>query len=139
MTSLRSTVIISFSVIINDSRTEVIGRAYVLLLQFIIRALIIASVIGRVIMKRLPLPFFVSISTIPETAEMLFFTTSIPTPRPEISLTVSFVEKPGRKIKSIASRSVTVLISLTNPFCRALILTFSTLMPPPSSSISMTT
>ena len=35
----------------------------------------------------------------PPSASTFFFTTSIPTPRPETSVTFSAVEKPGRKIK----------------------------------------
>src|SRR6266567_1108312 len=104
-----------------------------------INALMMARVIGRVMVTRQPTPGWLSISTMPETAAMLFLTTSIPTPRPEMSLTLSLVEKPGRKSRSRASRSETASTAEINPFSNALRFTLSSSIPLPSSSTSMTT
>ena len=47
----------------------------------------------------LPLPAVEWICTWPPSSLMLRLTTSMPTPRPETSLTASAVEKPGAKIE----------------------------------------
>ena len=65
---------------------------------------------------------------------IFFTTTSIPTPRPESSVTFSFVEKPGSVINwniSLSEYSISLLIS---PFFLALAKIFSLLSPCPSSS-----
>ena len=65
-------------------------------------------------------------------------TTSMPTPRPETSETVSAVEKPGRKIRLSISSSVSTSSSAIRPRDTAMPRTRSRLMPRPSSLISMT-
>ena len=52
---------------------------------------------------------------------MLVLTTSIPTPRPEISVTTLLVEKPGAKIKFKASESdsLSAALSSIRPFLTA--------------------
>ena len=52
-----------------------------------------------------PVPGLDCTSTVPPILSMLVFTTSMPTPRPETLVTLSAVEKPGRKIRLVASRS----------------------------------
>ena len=66
----------------------------------------IASVSGRRTLTLMPKPSDDSISTDPPSAVMLRLTTSIPTPRPETSVTTSAVEKPGAKIRFQTSASV---------------------------------
>ena len=65
-------------------------------------AWMIASVIGSMIRNVVPSPTVVTMSIVPFSSWMFFFTTSRPTPRPEISLTALAVEKPGVKISSCA-------------------------------------
>ncbi len=50
-------------------------------------------------MKAVPLPGVLSTATLPRSARTASRTTSSPTPRPDSSLTVSRVEKPGSKIR----------------------------------------
>ena len=57
-------------------------------------------------MKAHPLPGEVSARTVPPTSWTMLWTTSRPTPRPEISVTCPAVENPGRKRKSMSSASV---------------------------------
>ena len=57
-----------------------------------------ASVSGSLIENVVPLPGSVWISMRPRSASMFRRTTSMPTPRPEISVIFSAVEKPGWKI-----------------------------------------
>jgi len=59
-----------------------------------------ARVMGMVSMKRVPLPFRVSTSIMPLWRVMFSFTTSRPTPLPEVTLTLSAVVNPGMKIRS---------------------------------------
>ncbi|CRZ41267.1 Uncharacterised protein [Vibrio cholerae] len=56
--------------------------------------------------KRLPRPNSESTSICPPSSSMLRLTTSIPTPRPEMSETCSAVENPGAKIKLMICLSV---------------------------------
>ncbi len=58
-----------------------------------------ASVKGSRKMKAVPLPGVLSTATVPRVRRTASRTTSSPTPRPESSLTVSRVEKPGSKIR----------------------------------------
>ncbi len=60
---------------------------------------VIASVSGRKMRKVVPWPSSVVISTRPLIDSMLRRTTSMPTPRPETSVTFSAVEKPGAKMR----------------------------------------
>ena len=68
-------------------------------------------------------------------------TTSIPTPRPETSVTCSAVLKPGRKMKSRVSASVRRAASsgVVSPSSMALARIFCASMPRPSSVTSTTT
>ena len=68
--------------------------------SYYVSALMIASVIGKVMEIVVPTPTSLSNSISPERREILFFTTSMPTPRPEMSLTLSAVEKPGINSRS---------------------------------------
>ena len=63
-------------------------------------------------------------------------TTSMPTPRPERSVTASAVEKPGAKIRFQTSASVG-LSAIGMPFSRAFARMRSRLRPLPSSLTSM--
>ena len=58
-----------------------------------------ASVSGSRTVMVVPLPGTESISTVPRRASMARLTTSMPTPRPETLVTVSEVEKPGKKMR----------------------------------------
>ena len=60
---------------------------------------IIASVSGSFIVNVEPSPSFDVTSTLPRSFSIFFLTTSIPTPRPEILVTLSAVDKPGAKIR----------------------------------------
>jgi hypothetical protein len=68
---------------------------------------------------------------------MFFFTTSMPTPRPETSVTTSAVEKPGAKIRPRPRRRSS-LSGASMPRSRALASSFSRFRPLPSSRTSMT-
>ncbi len=101
-----------------------------------------ASVIGNVMVRRVPCPGSDSTSMMPDRREMLVFTTSIPTPRPDISSATSLVETPGRKIRLKTSRRVSspACCASTTPrstaFCTRRLRSSS---PAPSSSTVMTT
>ena len=62
-----------------------------------------ASVNGSRIKNWDPSPGVEFSSTVPRNFSTPFFTTSMPTPRPETSVILSTVEKPGRKIKLFTS------------------------------------
>ncbi len=64
-----------------------------------------ARVSGILILIVVPRPGWLCRSTVPPIFSMFVLTTSMPTPRPETLLTLAAVEKPGRKIRSSASRS----------------------------------
>ena len=70
-----------------------------------------ANVSGILIRIVVPAPGTLSMSTWPPNLSTLVFTTSIPTPRPEILVTVFAVEKPGRKMSLILSLSSIFLAS----------------------------
>ena len=97
-----------------------------------------ASVIGSVIVKRVPTPRSVSMSIMPPSLATFVLTTSRPTPRPETWLADSFVEKLGRKSRSSSWRSSVAAAASSSPLRTAVSRTRSRSMPPPSSSISMT-
>ena len=61
--------------------------------------------IGNSSENRVACPGFERIRTTPPTVLAMSCTTSSPTPRPEISVTASLVEKPGRKRNSSSSAS----------------------------------
>ena len=80
-----------------------------------------ASVRGSLIRKSVPLPTSDLISTLPPRRSRLVLTTSMPTPRPEMSVTFSAVDRPGRKMRATLSwsdmpRSFSAVIS---PLARA--------------------
>ena len=96
----------------------------------------IASVSGSKIRIVVPAPCFDWISTWPPISWMLRFTTSMPTPRPETSVTCSAVEKPGAKISIPTSSSV--IFSLTAiPWESAFARMRSRFSPAPSSVTSI--
>ncbi len=100
-----------------------------------------ASVRGSRSSTVVPTPTWVSSSTWPPSFSVLERTTSMPTPRPEMSETVSAVEKPGANTRLTISRSVISLAwaSLTIPLAMALASTFFGSMPRPSSVMAMIT
>ena len=65
-----------------------------------------ARVRGSTTLKVEPFPTSVTTFTSPESFSIFVFTTSIPTPRPEISETSAFVENPGWKTKLTNSSSL---------------------------------
>ena len=123
----------------SDSRTAVVGITNRSAPTPTSRPSSTASVSGSVIRNVVPLPGSVRISIRPRSASMLRRTTSMPTPRPEISVTLSAVEKPGSKISTLissadgvrAGRDQAALDRLRHDLarCRG---------PAPSSAISMT-
>ena len=115
------------------------GIANVSLPKRTMRDLTIASVIGRVRVKTVPFPGSVETSTNPPREASINLTTSSPTPRPEVSDTVSLVLKPASNMNSRISFSSRSSLVVIIPRATALFLTFPTSMPRPSSDISMTT
>ena len=101
----------------------------------------IARVTGRVIENLVPLPTSVVTSIMPLSLAMLVLTMSMPTPRPETSLACSRVEKPGAKMRLMAS--VGAMLAASSGLMRFLRAARSRMrsqsMPLPSSSTSMTT
>ncbi len=90
----------------SDSITKFSGRMKISLPTFTDIPSRIASVSGSTIRVVVPRPATDVISTWPPIDWMLRFTTSIPTPRPDTSVTVSAVEKPGAKISCQTSSSL---------------------------------
>ena len=78
------------------------------------------------------------ISILPRIFSMLRRTTSIPTPRPERSVTFSAVEKPAAKMRSKISRSSRFSSARIIPRSIAFLRIFAAFKPRPSSSIWMT-
>jgi len=74
-----------------------VGIVYLDFPTLILIPLIMASVRGSFMEIVVPLSGTLSTKIVPPTMEMLLLTISIPTPRPENSVTFSFVEKPGVK------------------------------------------
>ena len=71
---------------------------------------------------------------IPERFAMLFFTTSMPTPRPESAVTCRAVEKPGQEdeVHHLAARQLAHrLARVASPRCTATSRTRSSSMPGP--------
>ena len=96
-----------------------------------------ASVNGSRTRTVMPWPSAESISTVPPSAVMFFFTTSMPTPRPETSVTCSAVEKPGAKIRPQTSASL-IVSGASMPRSRAFFSSLPRFRPRPSSRTSMT-
>lgn len=97
----------------------------------------IASVSGSTIFVVVPAPWRDMISTWPPIDWMLRFTTSMPTPRPEMSVTCSAVEKPGMKMSCQTSSSVMESETCMPCFC-AFARILSRRRPAPSSLTSIT-
>ncbi len=95
-----------------------------------------ASVSGSKMRMVVPLPALDWISTWPPISWMFLFTTSMPTPRPETSVTCSAVEKPGAKISMPTSSSD--MFSFTAIPCESAFARMrSRFRPAPSSITSM--
>ena len=73
---------------------------------------------------------------LPPSSSTLRFTTSMPTPRPEISVAWSWVEKPARKIRLPTASSDSCSSAPISPRSRALARMRSRFRPPPSSLTS---
>ena len=101
----------------------------------------IARVSGIFTLNVVPRPTMVCTSTEPPIASMFVLTTSMPTPRPEMLLTCSAVEKPGWKMTLTISRSGREAASsaVMIPFCTTLRRIALGSIPEPSSEISMIT
>ena len=74
--------------------TALIGMAKVCADDSTRRLFVVESVRGNVTEMRVPRPSAVSMPICPFTRRMFSRTTSMPTPRPDTSVTVSFVESP---------------------------------------------
>ena len=97
-----------------------------------------ASVSGRLIENVEPRPGRDEIEMRPPSAWMDRFTTSMPTPRPEIFEIVEAVENPGRNRRLSISLSVSCASAGISPFLIAEARTLGRSIPAPSSAISMT-
>src|SRR6058998_3832106 len=80
-----------------DSSTEVSGMANCSPPARTTSAWMMASVIGSITRNVVPTPGVERMSIVPFSSWMFFFTTSRPTPRPEISLTVDGREAGGEE------------------------------------------
>ena len=100
-----------------------------------------ASVSGRRICDTVPSPSSEVIRTSPPSSRIVVRTASMPTPRPEMSLVTSAVEKPAWKSSSmaLAESIVSIASSAISPRSAALRATFAGSIPRPSSRTSMTT
>ena len=99
----------------------------------------IARVSGRRMRTTLPAPFVELNCTWPPRSTMLRLTTSIPTPRPDKSLTAAAVEKPGRNTRLKICSSDNGCPSFSKPCARAFSNIFARSRPAPSSRTSMMT
>src|SRR5664279_3181574 len=97
-----------------------------------------ASVSGKLMVKVEPCCGFDRIEMRPPSAWMDSRTTSMPTPRPEMSETADAVEKPGRKIRLSISSSDRGASAAMRPFAAASDLTRARSIPAPSSAILIT-
>jgi len=84
----------SFVFHFKDSLIDMVGIVYLDFPTLILIPLIMASVRGSFMEIVVPLSGTLSTKIVPPTMEMLLLTISIPTPRPENSVTFSFVESP---------------------------------------------
>src|SRR3954449_10962371 len=101
----------------------------------------IASVSGRRICAIVPWPSSEVIVTSPPSSRIIVRTASMPTPRPEMSLVTSAVEKPGRKSSSAAPlpSRLSAASAVIRPRSTARLPTLTGSMPRPSSRTSITT
>ena len=100
----------------------------------------IAIVSGILSVVHVPCPMALEIVTMPPTFSTFFFTTSMPTPLPEYSVTSSFVENPG----IIRRFNISLWLYSLSGFVRrplrcALAKTEAGFMPWPSSSMEIIT
>jgi len=105
-------VVISSGNILIVSITSESGIANNSLCTLTMIAGMIARVSGKLKIKRVPIPGSLSIDTLPFNSLTVSCTTFIPTPRPEISVTFSEVEKPGIKIK-LANSSLSIFATIS--------------------------
>ena len=98
---------------------------------------ITASVSGSASVIVMPRPRSDLSEIRPPISWMLLRTTSMPTPRPEMSEIVSAVENPGAMMRLLTSSSVSVASGPRSPRSRAFLSTRSELIPAPSSRIWM--
>ena len=98
-----------------------------------------ASVSGIFTFSVVPSPMRLWMSTWPPIFSMFVFTTSMPTPRPEMFEICSAVEKPGRNTMRTTSWSDMrpAISAETRPRCTALARIRAGSIPAPSSVISM--
>ena len=94
---------------------------------------------GTCRVKRLPANGMLPMSRRPFSAAMRSLTTSIPTPRPETSVTRSRVLKPGRKIMRSSSDSVRFVPCETRPKATAFSAMRAKSKPRPSSLTTIST
>ena len=104
------------------------------------RHCVVATVTGSVSVNVVPTPTRLSTSTVPWRRSTLSRTTSRPTPRPERSVTTSLVDRPGWKIRAMASRGLIAAASaeLMAPRVTAAAFTAAGSTPAPSSWSSTT-
>jgi hypothetical protein len=76
---------------------------------------VIASVNGRRMVKRVPMPRSERTSSVPPSWRTSLATTSMPTPRPAASVTREAVLKPGCRMRRSASPSVSVAVGSSVP------------------------
>ncbi|OIQ81328.1 hypothetical protein GALL_369110 [mine drainage metagenome] len=124
----------------NSSRLTC-GRAYRSFPHSIATVGMMAKVSGILILKVVPRPRVLRMSTVPPMFSILVFTTSMPTPRPDTLETCSRVENPGTKIRSSISRGLIRARSafVMSPRSSALAEIRSGSIPAPSSATSMVT
>ena len=119
--------------------TITVGIANCCPLTRTIIALWIAKLVGNFMVNAVPWPGVDSTSRVPLRRDTLSRTTSRPTPRPLSSLSTSAVEKPGRKIKSMTSLSLSTWSAWIKPRAIASLRTRSGSIPTPSSRTVITT
>jgi len=117
----------------SDSTMERLGMMYFSDPHITSMPSMMARVSGSTSRNVEPCPCTDETLTRPRMPSMLRLTTSMPTPRPEISVTRAAVEKPGRKISAWTSWSFSSWFSATSPFSRALTRIRSRFRPRPSS------
>ncbi len=129
----------AFGPTLTSSRTAICGIAKRSPPAATRTAEMMARVSGIFTVKQEPAPGVLASSIVPPMRSMLARTTSMPTPRPEIEVTASAVEKPARKMKARIWASVIAdsSASVARPWASALARTRATSMPRPSSLISM--
>ena len=122
-----------------SSSTLICGMAKRSLQAFTISAETIASVSGILIVKQEPWPCVLARSMVPPMRSILLRTTSMPTPRPEIAVTASAVEKPARnmKLRTCASVIAASSVSVASPLLSTLARIATTSSPRPSSATSI--